>query len=94
MQPYTSFDESQSTEIREEVPDISDLLKEMVAKGASDLHLTTESPPMIRVSGQLQALPYRQLDPSTTKGSAAASPALCVWCPGRSPVSRSSACPR
>lgn len=65
MQPYTEFDEKQ--EIREEIPDIADLLKEMIAKDASDLHLTTESPPMIRVSGELQPLPYRDLDPATTK---------------------------
>ncbi|MGD8330044.1 MAG: type IV pilus twitching motility protein PilT [Acidobacteriota bacterium] len=49
------------------MPDIADLLKEMLAKGASDLHITTESAPMIRVDGVLKPLPYRQLDPATTK---------------------------
>jgi len=67
MQPYSEYTEGTSKEIREEIPDIADLLKEMLAKGASDLHITTESPPMIRVDGQLQPLPYRQLDPATTK---------------------------
>ncbi len=67
MQPYTDFNEHQQREIREEIPDIADLLKEMIAKEASDLHITTESPPMIRVSGRLESLPYRDLDPATTK---------------------------
>jgi len=69
MQPYSEFTENtqQQQEIREEIPDIADLLKEMIAKGASDLHLTTESPPMIRIDGELQQLPYRELDPATTK---------------------------
>lgn len=67
MQPYTEFSEDTKQEIRQEIPDISDLLKEMVAKGASDLHITTESPPMIRVEGVLQSLPYKALDPATTK---------------------------
>jgi twitching motility protein PilT len=65
MQPYSEFE--QGTEIRQEIPDISDLLKEMVAKGASDLHITTESPPMIRVDGKLGPLPYKDLDAATTK---------------------------
>ena len=67
MQPYTDFEEHTQQQIREEIPDIADLLKEMIAKGASDLHIPTESPPMIRVSGRLQSLPYRELDPATTK---------------------------
>ena len=67
MEPYSEFTETAAEEIREDIPDIADLLKEMIAKGASDLHLTTESPPMIRVSGELARLPYRDLDPATTK---------------------------
>ena len=68
MQPYSKIDEHQGEiEIREVIPDISDLLKEMIAKNASDLHLTTDSPPMIRVSGKLQRLPYTDLDAATTK---------------------------
>ena len=66
MQPYSDA-QPQEQEIREEIPDIADLLKEMIAKGASDLHLTTESPPMVRVSGELEQLPYRDLDPATSK---------------------------
>jgi len=67
MQPYNEMTDNAEQEIREEIPDISDLLKEMIGKGASDLHLTTESPPVIRVSGELERLPYRDLDPATTK---------------------------
>jgi len=67
MQPYNDQMDTQQQEIRQEIPDISDLLKEMIAKGASDLHITTESPPMIRVDGELEKLPYRDLDPATTK---------------------------
>ncbi len=67
MEPYTEHSEDVSKEISEEIPDIADLLKEMVAKGASDLHITTEAPPMIRVEGVLKPLPYRPLDPATTK---------------------------
>jgi len=68
MRPYSEVDQQQGKiEIREVIPDISDLLKEMVAKGASDLHLTTDSPPMIRVAGKLERLPYTDLDAATTK---------------------------
>ncbi|MFQ5744882.1 MAG: type IV pilus twitching motility protein PilT, partial [Acidobacteriota bacterium] len=49
------------------VPDIAELLREMTDLGASDLHLTTESPPQVRVDGKLRALPYDSLDPATTK---------------------------
>ena len=66
MEPYTDSPEH-TKEISQEIPDIADLLKEMVAKGASDLHITTEAPPMIRVEGVLKPLPYRALDPATTK---------------------------
>ena len=66
MQPYTEIEQPHQ-EIRQDIPDIADLLKEMLAKGASDLHITTESAPMVRVAGKLEALPYKELDPATTK---------------------------
>ena len=65
MEPYKEFE--QQEEICHEIPDISDLLREMLEKGASDLHLTTESPPKVRVDGELRSLPYKDLDPATTK---------------------------
>ena len=35
---------------------IDDLLEQMVARNASDLHVTTETPPVIRVRGEIERL--------------------------------------
>jgi twitching motility protein PilT len=43
------------------------LLKAMIEKGASDLHVTTNSPPQLRVDGRLQALKMPPLPPPETK---------------------------
>ena len=43
------------------------LLKEMVEQGASDLHITSNSPPMIRIHGVLEPLDDPALSPSETK---------------------------
>ncbi|MBM7114119.1 PilT/PilU family type 4a pilus ATPase [[Archangium] primigenium] len=43
------------------------LLKAMVEKGASDLHITTGSPPQLRVDGELVPLKTAQLSPAETK---------------------------
>src|SRR6476660_9768601 len=43
------------------------LLKQMVEMGASDLHLTTNSPPMTRLDGKLIPLPYPPLTVAETK---------------------------
>jgi twitching motility protein PilT len=43
------------------------LLKAMVEKGASDLHITTGSPPQLRVDGELVPLKTAQLTPVETK---------------------------
>jgi twitching motility protein PilT len=43
------------------------LLKQMVEMGASDLHLTTNSPPMVRLDGKLSPLPYPPLAVPDTK---------------------------
>src|SRR5438128_7617397 len=43
------------------------LLKQMVEMGASDLHLTTSSPPMVRLDGRLIPLPYPPMTVSETK---------------------------
>ena len=37
--------------------DIADVLRMMLRTGASDLHLTTGAPPIVRLDGQLAALP-------------------------------------
>src|SRR5438067_13844147 len=43
------------------------LLKQMVEMGASDLRLTTNSPPMVRLDGRLLPLPYPPLTVAETK---------------------------
>ncbi|MGH7291877.1 MAG: type IV pili twitching motility protein PilT, partial [Myxococcota bacterium] len=43
------------------------LLKAMIEKGASDLHLTTGSPPQLRVDGHLVPLRMDPLSPQDTK---------------------------
>jgi len=46
---------------------IYDLLKIMIEKGASDLHITTASPPRLRVDGKLVPLDHPPLTPVDTK---------------------------
>ncbi|OGW24128.1 MAG: type IV pili twitching motility protein PilT [Nitrospirae bacterium GWC2_42_7] len=46
---------------------IYDLLKTMIEKGASDLHITTNSPPRLRVDGKLVPLDSPAFSPSETK---------------------------
>jgi len=46
---------------------LSDLLKKMLEMGGSDLHITTNSPPQIRVHGHLHPLDMPQLTPAETK---------------------------
>jgi len=46
---------------------LSQLLKEMVEQAGSDLHITTNSPPVVRLDGQLRSLNYPPLTPSETK---------------------------
>jgi len=43
------------------------LLKAMIEKGASDLHITTNSPPQLRIDGKLHPLKMPQLTPPETK---------------------------
>ncbi len=46
---------------------LSQMLKEMVDQGGSDLHITTNAPPQVRIDGQLKALNQPALNPSETK---------------------------
>ena len=46
---------------------LPDLLKTTVDMGASDLHITTNTPPQVRVHGKLQRLPMTDLTPTDTK---------------------------
>jgi twitching motility protein PilT len=46
---------------------LPDLLKTTVEMKASDLHLTVNTPPQVRVDGKLQRLPLPELTPADTK---------------------------
>lgn len=46
---------------------IYDLLKMMIEKNASDLHVTTASPPRLRIDGKLVPLDHPKLSPVETK---------------------------
>jgi twitching motility protein PilT len=46
---------------------IYDLLQIMIEKGASDLHITTGSPPRLRVDGKIVPLDHPSLTPAETK---------------------------
>ena len=46
---------------------LPELLKTTVDLNGSDLHLTTDTPPQVRVHGELQRLPLPELTPSETK---------------------------
>jgi len=48
-------------------PPVQDLLRMMIARGGTDLHLTAESPPMMRLHGELRALPFAVLSAGETK---------------------------
>ena len=43
------------------------LLKAMIEKGASDMHITTASPPLLRIDGQIMPLKLPPLGPVETK---------------------------
>ncbi len=47
--------------------DFADILTDVMQAGASDLHLTAGSPPMVRERGHLRALDYPKLSPQQTR---------------------------
>jgi twitching motility protein PilT len=49
------------------MPTLPDLLKTTVDLGGSDLHLTTATPPQVRVNGKLARLEMSELTPADTK---------------------------
>jgi len=59
--------ESAKADAASQIPDLAELLRDMIEKKASDLHLTPGVPPKVRVDGALEALPYPKLDPRTTQ---------------------------
>ena len=44
-----------------------DLLRMMIEKNASDLHITTGSPPRLRIDGKLEHIDHPPLTPADTK---------------------------
>jgi len=48
-------------------PTIQDFLRLVLEKGGTDLHITAESPPVIRVNGVLMRLPFPPLSSTDTK---------------------------
>jgi twitching motility protein PilT len=65
---------AQGLEIKRALPErgkmnatLSDLLKKMLELSGSDLHISTNSPPQVRVHGHLQPLDMPMLNPSETK---------------------------
>jgi twitching motility protein PilT len=49
------------------MPNLHQLLKTMIEKGASDLHVTTGTPPQLRIDGRLTPLKTPPLSPTETK---------------------------
>lgn len=49
------------------MPNLHQLLKAMIDKGASDMHITTGSPPQLRIDGRLVPLKLPPLTPQETK---------------------------
>jgi twitching motility protein PilT len=49
------------------MPTLPELLKSTVELGGSDLHLTTNTPPQVRVNGKLGRLQLADLTPAETK---------------------------
>ncbi len=48
-------------------PTLQDFLRLVADKGGTDLHVTAESPPMMRVHGELRPLPFPPLSANETK---------------------------
>src|SRR5260370_1939149 len=51
-------------------PTLNQLLKTMVEQGGSDLHITTNSAPQVRVDGVLRAMNLPPMTPTETKALA------------------------
>jgi twitching motility protein PilT len=62
-----SYSAVKAQELRAMPPSLNQLLKAMVEQGGSDLHITTNSPPQIRVDGVLKPINVPPLTPTETK---------------------------
>ena len=49
------------------MPTLPELLKIVVDRDGSDLHISTNSPPQVRIHGHLERLPMTEMSPSDTK---------------------------
>src|SRR5262249_24853132 len=49
------------------MPTLPELLKIVVDRDGSDLHISTSSPPQVRIHGRLERLPMSDMSPSDTK---------------------------
>ena len=57
------MDETVSPSLKSEAvaaaaPTIQEFLRLVISKGGTDLHVTAESPPVMRLNGQLRPLPF------------------------------------
>ncbi len=52
------------------LPAITELLKEMIQRGASDLHITPGVPPSIRIDGEITPMNFEPLKPQDTEALA------------------------
>jgi twitching motility protein PilT len=48
-------------------PTVQDFLRIVAERGGTDLHITAESPPVMRINGQLRPLPFPPLSANDTK---------------------------
>jgi len=46
---------------------IDAILQEVKEQGASDLHITTGAPPMVRINGEIAPLPYQEITPEISE---------------------------
>ena len=60
------------------MPTMEVLLREATEKGASDLHLSTGEPPMLRVHGDLAVATYRSTYDAMIQGQHYARTVLCT----------------
>ncbi|GAB4291775.1 MAG: type IV pilus twitching motility protein PilT [Myxococcota bacterium] len=58
---------SQPTAPPQQQINLHQLLKAMIEKGSSDMHITTGAPPMLRIDGKLVPLKTAKLSPAQTK---------------------------
>lgn len=63
MQPPFTPDQ----QAKPQVYDLTELLTDMIQRGASDLHLTVGTPPQIRIDGDLEPMNLPRLTPDDTK---------------------------